>query len=111
MLAGDLAAIGLDIGKGFVAVDVRLAFAKQIEVGTIQHVDDAGHGWLRISRLVCIGYRCTAAGSPQASICVPTRSLRSSRPRSVRFGYLAARAATWPWQEMATSRTRRNGLE
>ena len=45
VLRGDLAAIGLDIGKRFVTVDVRLALAEQIEVGTVQHVDDAAHGW------------------------------------------------------------------
>jgi hypothetical protein len=46
-LPGDPAAISLDIGKSLVAVDVRLAFAKQIQVRTVQHVDDAAHGWLR----------------------------------------------------------------
>ena len=30
LLLGDLAAIGLDIGKSFVTVDVRLTFAEQI---------------------------------------------------------------------------------
>ena len=48
-LSGELAAIGLDIGKRFVAVDVRLALAEQIQVGAVQHVDDAAHGWLRRS--------------------------------------------------------------
>jgi hypothetical protein len=44
VLAGDLAAIGLDISKRFVAVDVRLAFAKEVKVGTVQYVDEAVHG-------------------------------------------------------------------
>ena len=48
VFAGDLAAIGLDIGKRFMAVDMRLALAEEIEVGTVQYVDDAAHGWLRI---------------------------------------------------------------
>jgi hypothetical protein len=51
VLSGDLAAIGLDISKSFVPVDVRLALAEEIEVGAIQDVDDATHGWLRISML------------------------------------------------------------
>ena len=44
MLSGDLAAIGLDISKSFVTVDVRLAFAKEIKVGAVQYVDEAAHG-------------------------------------------------------------------
>src|SRR3954470_1344397 len=44
VLAGNLAAIGLDISKRFVAVDVRLAFALEGEVGTVQYVDEAVHG-------------------------------------------------------------------
>src|SRR5882672_3364520 len=44
VLSGDLAAIGLDISKSFVAVDVRLAFAKEIKVGTVQYVDEVVHG-------------------------------------------------------------------
>src|SRR6266404_9066511 len=46
-LSGDLAAIGLDSGKSFVTVDVGLAFAEQIQVGTVQHVDDTVHVGLR----------------------------------------------------------------
>src|SRR6266404_5504225 len=46
-LSGDLAAIGLDSGKCFVTVDVGLAFAEQIQVGTVQHVDDTVHVGLR----------------------------------------------------------------
>jgi len=51
VLFGNLAAIGLDIGKSLVTVDVRLAFAEEIEIGTIQYVDDTTHNWLRISML------------------------------------------------------------
>ena len=47
VFAGDLAAIGLDIGKRFVTVDMRLAFAEKIEVGTVQYVNDAAHIGLR----------------------------------------------------------------
>src|ERR1700730_10563652 len=46
-LFGKLPAIGLDVGKGFVTVDVRLALAQQIQVRTVQHVDDSTHGWLQ----------------------------------------------------------------
>src|SRR5467141_457564 len=46
-LSGDLAAIGLDSGKCFVTVDVGLAFAEQIQVGTVQYVGNAVHVWLR----------------------------------------------------------------
>src|SRR3954464_4590851 len=71
VLAGDLAAIGLDIGKRFVAVDVRLAFAKEIEVGAVQYVDEAVHGdsdasisSIRISRKTC-GNAAMAGSSDQ----------------------------------------------
>src|SRR5271165_4436341 len=47
-LSGDVAAIGFDVSKRFVAVNVRLALAEKIEVGTIEDVDDTTHGWLRI---------------------------------------------------------------
>jgi hypothetical protein len=47
VLSSDLAAIGLDISKGLVPVNVRLALAEEIKVGTIQYVGDALHGWLR----------------------------------------------------------------
>src|ERR1700730_17557247 len=45
-LGGELPAVSLDIGKGFVTVDVGLALAEQVEVGSVQHVDDTTHGWL-----------------------------------------------------------------
>jgi hypothetical protein len=51
VLSSDLAAVGLDISKSFVTVDVRLAFAEEIEVGTIQYIDDATHNWLQIGML------------------------------------------------------------
>jgi hypothetical protein len=47
VFAGDLAAIGFDIVKRFVTVDVRLALAEKIEIGTVQDVDDAAHIGLR----------------------------------------------------------------
>src|SRR5271163_1905103 len=45
-LGGELAAVSLNIGKRLVTVDVRLSLAEQIEVGTVQNVDDTTHGWL-----------------------------------------------------------------
>src|ERR1700676_883439 len=36
---------------------------------------------------------------------------RFPQPQSIRFRCRAAPAATWPWQEPATTRTRRNGPE
>src|SRR5262249_27423909 len=47
VLAGDLATVGLNIGKRFVPVDVRLPLAQKIEVRSVQYVDGVGHGWLR----------------------------------------------------------------
>src|SRR4051794_3815980 len=44
--SGNLAAIGLDIGKRFMTVDVGLALAKQIEIGAVQYVNDAAHFWV-----------------------------------------------------------------
>src|SRR6476659_10023216 len=46
-LSSDPAAIGLDIGKSFVTVDIGLTFAEQIQVGTVQYVGDAVHVGLR----------------------------------------------------------------
>src|SRR6476620_6056575 len=37
-LAGDLATVGLDVGKGFVSVNVRLPLAQKIEVRSVQYV-------------------------------------------------------------------------
>src|SRR3954447_24662721 len=33
----------LDIGEGFAPVDLRLAFAEQVEVGTVEDVDETAH--------------------------------------------------------------------
>jgi hypothetical protein len=49
VVTGDLAAVRLDIGEGFMPVDVRLALAEQIEIGTVQDVDKAVHGFLLVS--------------------------------------------------------------
>src|SRR5580704_14696720 len=46
-LSGHPAAISLDISKSFMSVDVGLALAKQIQIGTVQHVDHAAHDRLR----------------------------------------------------------------
>ena len=46
---GDLAAIRFDVGEGFMPVDVRLALAEQVQIGTVQDVDKAAHGFLRVS--------------------------------------------------------------
>src|SRR5258705_9469716 len=46
-LSSDPAAIGLDIGKSFLTVDMGLTFAEQIQVGTVQYVGDAVHVGLR----------------------------------------------------------------
>jgi hypothetical protein len=43
VLFGNPATVSLDIGKSFVTVDVRLAFAEQIQVGTVQYINDAAH--------------------------------------------------------------------
>jgi hypothetical protein len=43
-VSGHLAASGFDVSKRFVAVNVRLALAEKIEVGTIEDVDDTTHG-------------------------------------------------------------------
>ncbi len=37
-------AVSLNIRQGFVSVDVGLAFAEQVEVGTVQYVNQAAHG-------------------------------------------------------------------
>ena len=39
--------VGLNIGKSFVPIDVRLPLAQKIEVRSVQYVDGVGHGWLR----------------------------------------------------------------
>ena len=36
-------AVALDVGQRLVAVDVRLALAEQVEVRTVQDVDEAAH--------------------------------------------------------------------
>jgi hypothetical protein len=46
VLFGNPTTISLDIGKSFVTVDVGLAFAEQIQVGTVQYVNDAAHSGL-----------------------------------------------------------------
>ncbi|OIQ70144.1 hypothetical protein GALL_482490 [mine drainage metagenome] len=40
---GEGAKVGLDIGEGFGAVDMRLAFAQQVEVGAVEDKDGRFH--------------------------------------------------------------------
>src|SRR5271165_1470775 len=42
-LAADALAIGLDLGERLAAVNVRLALAEQVEIGTVQDADDRAH--------------------------------------------------------------------
>ena len=39
----DAAAVRLDVGERLAAVDLRLALAEQVEIGTVQHDDDRVH--------------------------------------------------------------------
>src|SRR3982750_1047611 len=68
-----ISALGFDIRKGLVAIDVRLTFAQQVQVGSVQDENGLAHGrppWHRLSRqLARISAKC-------ASI----RSLSGSRP-------------------------------
>src|SRR5882762_9019619 len=45
--AGNSAAVRLDIGKGFMPVDVRLTLAKPVQIGAIQDIDEATHRFLQ----------------------------------------------------------------
>src|SRR5260221_5934542 len=46
-ITGDPAAIGLEIGKSLVTVDMGLALADKVQVGSVQHVGNSAHGRLR----------------------------------------------------------------
>src|SRR5580658_380038 len=43
-LFADAAAVGFNVGQRFMAVNLRLALAEQIEIGTVQDNDDRTHG-------------------------------------------------------------------
>ena len=43
MLLPGAAAIGLNVRKGFIAIDGRLALSQKVEVGAVQNIDEAAH--------------------------------------------------------------------
>src|SRR4051812_28188455 len=52
-LVRQFAAVTLDIGQGLVAVDLRLALAEQVEVGTVQEIDETAHDLFSPIVLTC----------------------------------------------------------
>src|SRR5277367_2056664 len=64
-LLADAAAVRLDVGQRLAAVDLRLALAEQIEIGSVQDNNDRAHRaspqWRRGRRFACVS---TTGGRP-----------------------------------------------
>ena len=60
-LLPDTAAIGLDVREGFIAVDRGLALAEEVQVGTVQDVDDTAHWGVPVVAMLVV---VMSAGSP-----------------------------------------------
>ncbi len=66
-LPGQGAAVALDIGQGLVAVDVGLAPAEQVEVGAVQHINEAAHRDVSSLRIVAPRAFSNRGGSEKIS--------------------------------------------